>query len=96
MSQSVFRTDGDVDGADFLTWQRGDSPSGATSGDLAERQSNFGTVYSTISTTEAILEPSALPLILLGIGCLSRLGRSQESYKVRKQNKLVTRHEKPI
>lgn len=32
--------DGDVDGRDFLVWQRGESP--ASAGDLADWQANYG------------------------------------------------------
>jgi hypothetical protein len=37
-----FDDDGDVDGNDFLLWQRGGSPNGATSGDLALWEDNYG------------------------------------------------------
>ncbi|MBN2292689.1 MAG: SBBP repeat-containing protein, partial [Pirellulales bacterium] len=35
--------DGDVDGADFLAWQRGESPDPLSSSDLASWQATFGT-----------------------------------------------------
>ena len=59
-----FDADGDVDGADFLAWQRGESPNGATSGDLALWQNNFGSVTS-LAATETVPEPTAV--LLLGI-----------------------------
>jgi hypothetical protein len=38
--------DGDVDGRDFLVWQRGHSPSASVdSSDLAVWQANYGTTY---------------------------------------------------
>ena len=37
-----FDNDGDVDGHDFLVWQRGGSPNGINSGDLGTWQSNYG------------------------------------------------------
>jgi hypothetical protein len=37
-----FDGDGDVDGADFLLWQRGGSPNGIGSGDLADWENNYG------------------------------------------------------
>lgn len=37
-----FDFDGNVDGRDFLMWQRGGSPSGPTTGDLAEWQRDYG------------------------------------------------------
>jgi len=38
-----FDGDDDVDGADFLKWQRGESPNGTTAGDLALWQGGYGT-----------------------------------------------------
>jgi len=38
-----FDDDGDVDGADFLSWQRGGSPNGINSSDLTDWEANFGT-----------------------------------------------------
>ena len=35
--------DSDVDGRDFLTWQRGTSTAPISTGDLADWQSNYGT-----------------------------------------------------
>ncbi len=77
-----FDQDGDVDGADFLTWQRGFG-SGATLAegdadgngtvdklDLAIWENQFGTI-NLISTPE----PSAWILALLGCAVLSLLGR---------------------
>lgn len=37
-----FDQDGDVDGADYLQWQRGASPSPLSSADLSDWQANFG------------------------------------------------------
>jgi hypothetical protein len=34
--------DSDVDGRDFLTWQRSTSPAPVNTGDLADWQSNYG------------------------------------------------------
>ncbi len=42
-----FDGDSDVDGADFLLWQRGGSPNGATAGDLALWEANFGVSATT-------------------------------------------------
>lgn len=40
-SPGDFDNDGDVDGRDFLVWQRGGSPNPLSSGDLALWQSNY-------------------------------------------------------
>jgi len=37
-----YNLDGFVDGADFLVWQRGNSPNGLTASDLQKWQNNFG------------------------------------------------------
>lgn len=42
-AQGNFDGDGDVDGRDFLVWQRGGSPTAGSASDLAAWQSNYGT-----------------------------------------------------
>jgi hypothetical protein len=42
-AQGNFDGDGDVDGRDFLIWQRGGSPTAGSAADLAAWQSNYGT-----------------------------------------------------
>jgi hypothetical protein len=62
-----FDEDGDVDGNDFLVWQRGGSPNGATSGDLTEWQDNFGESVGATAAASAVPEPAGTLLMLLGI-----------------------------
>jgi hypothetical protein len=66
-----FDDDGDVDGRDFLVWQRGGSPTPLSASDLALWKSHYGT--GTLSAVTAVPEPcSALLLTLLGtalFGC---------------------------
>jgi hypothetical protein len=69
-----FDTDGDVDGRDFLIWQRGGSPNGINSGDLADWQTNYGlgTLLATISDPSAsssIPEPNSLLLLIATVVC---------------------------
>jgi hypothetical protein len=52
--------DSDVDGDDFLIWQRGQSPNGMVPGDLTAWKDNFGTAPA--GATTAIPEPGALAL----------------------------------
>jgi Tol biopolymer transport system component len=68
-----FDGDGDVDGRDFLIWQRGGSPSPKSAGDLGDWQTNYGVELLTATNT-AVPEPSAW---LLLAGCLGivALGR---------------------
>jgi autotransporter-associated beta strand protein len=68
-----FDSDGDVDGADFLVWQRGGSPTPMSSGDLAVWKSNYGATGGI----RAVPEPGAGMLAMLGVAagaiCLQRI-----------------------
>jgi autotransporter family porin len=79
-----FDFDGDVDGRDFLTWQRGNSPSPLSTSDLTDWQANYGAgALSALSDfngggtppANAVPEPGTLLLGLLGIYPLSRRKR---------------------
>jgi hypothetical protein len=57
-----FDGDDDVDGRDFLIWQRGDSPNGPLSPvDLADWQTNYGP--GGLAAVTAIPEPASLSLL---------------------------------
>ena len=58
-----FDDDGDVDGRDFLVWQRGGSPTPLSAGDLATWQANYGT--GGLSAVAAVPEPSSILLLTL-------------------------------
>ncbi len=58
-----FDVDGDVDGADFLKWQRGASPNPGSAADLAAWRGNFGFSALTAAGT-SIPEPRAALLAL--------------------------------
>lgn len=69
--------DGDVDGADFLTWQRSD---GTTAG-LAAWQENYAALPDTLSTSHTVPEPTTIMLtvwtmIFLHIRSSARLTRN--------------------
>ena len=67
-----FDEDGDVDGNDYLKWQRGESPNPLSAPDLADWQLNFGSSM-TLSSSTAIPEPSALAMaVCCLIGLASR------------------------
>ncbi len=62
-----FDADGDVDGQDFLAWQRGESPNGTPGGpvsaaDLDEWKVNFGVVPPAIASSAAVPEPTGMLL----------------------------------
>jgi len=70
-----FDLDSDVDGADFLAWQRGLSPTPLGTTDLTEWEDNFGVVNSSTATSFAVPEPSVIWLLLSTLSCLGLNGR---------------------
>ena len=58
-----FDGDGDVDGRDFLVWQRGGSPNSLSAGDLALWQAEYGN--GPLAATTAVPEPSSVCLAAL-------------------------------
>jgi hypothetical protein len=60
-----FDDDGDVDGRDFLAWQRGQSTNPLSAEDLADWQGNYG--MAPLASASAIPEPSALILLCAGV-----------------------------
>jgi hypothetical protein len=69
-----FDNDGDVDGRDFLVWQRGGSPNPLSASDLALWQTQYGT--EPLIATVSIPEPTCIALLVMSSGTLfSRLGR---------------------
>jgi hypothetical protein len=58
-----FDIDGDVDGRDFLKWQRGESPDPLSADDLAIWQEQYGTT-PPLSATIAVPEPGLGAAIL--------------------------------
>ena len=61
-----FDLDGDVDGRDFLLWQRGNSPNPLSVGDLADWQGNYG-VGPLTAASVAVPEPSSISLALIAL-----------------------------
>jgi len=60
-----FDLDGDVDGYDFLKWQRGESPDPLSASDLLDWENNYGTTAPLIAIT-SVPEPTTLCFVLLG------------------------------
>jgi len=74
-----FDTDGDVDGFDFLEWQRGFGTD-FDADDLADWEANFGTTAGSplaASSTTTVPEPGSLAL--LAIGSVLLLGRRRKA-----------------
>lgn len=63
-----FDADGEVDGSDFLMWQRGEAASPPSDADLAVWQSNYGTTPAT--TVVAVPEPNSFAIGLVGMSLL--------------------------
>jgi len=53
-----FDLDRDVDGFDFLKWQRGESPTPLSASDLADWETNYGIVFPLVAAATAVPEPS--------------------------------------
>jgi hypothetical protein len=62
--------DTDVDGNDFLRWQRGLSPNPLSAGDLAAWKSGYGAGGGVVGAAAAIPEPSGAVLAALAVAVL--------------------------
>ncbi|TWU22796.1 glycosyl hydrolase family 18 protein [Bythopirellula polymerisocia] len=62
-----FDLDGDVDGDDFLKWQRGQSPNPLSQSDLSNWQSNYGVVLNSIATAATVPEPGTFIALAIGM-----------------------------
>jgi type VI protein secretion system component Hcp len=60
-----FNIDGIVDGADFLTWQRGESPHPLSESDLADLEGHLGAGPALSDAATPIPEPAASMLVIL-------------------------------
>jgi hypothetical protein len=69
-----FDNDGDVDGRDFLRWQRGQSPNPLSASDLAAWQTNYG-ASGLVAAVATVPEPHAVALLCCGIMGLVGLKR---------------------
>ena len=63
-----FNSDGVVDGRDFLVWQRGGAPGGATAANLQLWQSQFGNPF--VAANSSVPEPSSLCLLVCAAVCV--------------------------
>ena len=74
-----FDFDGDVDGFDFLEWQRGFGDI-YDSGDLEDWEANYGMVASLVAASASVPEPTSL--VLLGLGGLLALRSNHEGNRL--------------
>ena len=54
-----FDSDGNVDGGDFLAWQRGESPTAYSASDLSDWKANFPTPPPSSAAAAPVPEPAA-------------------------------------
>jgi hypothetical protein len=57
--------DGNVDGHDFLAWQRGESPDPLSSIDLADWRANFGAPFPAAASSAAVPEPATTAILII-------------------------------
>ncbi|MCC6492575.1 MAG: SUMF1/EgtB/PvdO family nonheme iron enzyme [Pirellulales bacterium] len=88
-----FDADGDVDGSDFLQWQRGESTHGLTSSDLDSWESDFGAVPLAAASTPVPESMSGGTLLLTAILGLRRRAAGDRVRKCRAPR--VIRQRKP-
>lgn len=69
-----FDIDIDVDGYDFLKWQRGESPNPLSASDLAAWEASYGTVPPLTANSLAVPEPS-IAVLLIALAAVSILPR---------------------
>jgi hypothetical protein len=67
-SPGDFDFDGDIDGRDFLVWQRGGSPSPFSASDLTAWQTGYG--VEPLATSHAVPEPAACVILISMFGCI--------------------------
>ena len=66
-----YDNDGDVDGADFLKWQRGESPAPLSAFDLNLWETQYGTTASLIAAATTVPEPDCAALLLIAFTAMS-------------------------
>jgi hypothetical protein len=71
-----FDVDGDVDGRDFLAWQRGESPNPLSGSDLADWQANYG-AGSLVASNVTVPEPAGAVLVGCALAVCSLLSRKR-------------------
>jgi hypothetical protein len=76
-----FDFDDDIDGFDFLNWQRGESPSPLSPVDFAEWEANFGTAPSPAVAAATVPEPTTILMVgmFATAGCSLRWRRRYHS-----------------
>ena len=66
-----FDADGDVDAADFIAWQRGESPNPLSPADLALWQNQYGSGSALLATGTSVPEPDSAWLFLIVVALMA-------------------------
>ena len=74
-----FDSDGDVDGRDFLVWQRGNTDPPLGQSDLSDWQANYGTPLS-LATTAILPEPTSAGWQLMVVAAVSMFYRFRKRF----------------
>lgn len=69
-----FDVDGDVDGLDFLKWQKGESPRPRSRSDLADWEVNYGMAVPPPPASTVVPEPAAASLFAVALALCSWSG----------------------
>ncbi|MCA9237348.1 MAG: hypothetical protein KDA44_17865 [Planctomycetales bacterium] len=85
-----FDGDGLIDGADFLKWQRGESPRGGSADDLALWQSQYG-AGGPASASVAVPEPASATLVAIVVGFAAIVGRNRAKIYPRRSGDSLAR-----
>jgi hypothetical protein len=79
-----FDFDGDVDGGDFLAWQRGKSSNPPSQSDLDDWRASFGAVASSAAAASTgVPEPATWIMLMLGMATLFTVRRTAVSKPIR-------------
>jgi hypothetical protein len=70
-----YDSDNDVDGSDFLKWQRGESPNNGSAADLALWRAHYGEVDSATGISATVPEPATLALLTFAAAGIRRRHR---------------------
>ena len=62
-----FDLDSDIDGSDFLSWQRGESSDPLSANDLADWQANFGAEAGSFAASQTVPEPTSLAMLAISL-----------------------------
>jgi hypothetical protein len=78
-----FDGDLDVDGRDFLAWQRGASPNPFSADDLADWQASYGAALSAPLAGVNVPEPASLVLVGMLVGFVAQGRRNVRNTNLR-------------